>query len=211
MKLLTVLLVSAMACTAFAKKDKHDSLKAEFNSMTAAQALASNKFEKKFGNKYIPGTSTWYNPQNLCIDGGNIETIKPVKFCEEWSVKFDGGKVKTYAYKSQADDAADLEDAKGDAFCSSVVTKIASGPMNYTVNSCVLWSKKDKDGDKKFYSKDPGDDANCAEMGPVAKSISNTFRVTFYSDRDREDELGSHTYRLPSCQSDMTLPPVPAN
>lgn len=215
MKTLMVISALLMAVNVFAKHNEEDSYqeaKKLFKSMSATEALMSGEFEEQFWNKLVPGTSTWYGPTNLCINGERIETINPVTFCTQWSLKYEtktGKKaVMNFEYKGQASRFAEKSKDIGKEYCSLKEKKIASGPMKYQVRGCVLWSKKNKDGDKKYYTKEV-DGSRCAEYGMINKGVSPYFQVRFYADRDREDFLGTHRYRVPNCNGDLT--PVPAN
>ena len=238
MKLLTVLAVLLVATNVFAgddDRDKKQKAQKLFNSMTATEALESNKFDTRVWNTQLPGTSSWSGPRNICLDGDMIRSKQPYNKCVLWIVNLKekkfGKDYKEFTYYSQASNyAEDSSNAKGRPECAeSVVTEYAH-PVNYTVNACVLWgvSLKEKSFGKdvktfNYYgqaNKFADDSSNakgnpfCMEKQDVQKSFPSTYKVDFFvkrSDKENSDKLGSYSYPWDNCDGTATMPPAPAN
>lgn len=206
-----------------------------FDSMSPAEALANtkglNKFSTRKWNQYMPGTSTWFGPGSLCLDGDTINTVKPVEVCTEWSVEYKYGFKDPKVFKSRvsAEKFADSDDAKGKAFCSDSYLKEVSIPLNYTVQGCVKWQvKTTRFGYRKyktFTSKASAErfadsssiadgSPKCVEEGTINKSMPTMYKVDFYRNTRNDDKdtyLGSYKYMYQSCDAADALPPVQAN
>ncbi len=230
----TLILMIAMLATsvAFAKSDSQITAEKLFDSMTPAQAIASKKFSQRAWNRNLPGTSTWMGPGNICINGGNIETVKPMTVCNEWRVDLKDSKFgksyKTFTSRSRARNYADeSSNAKGSEYCSDSELNYYSHPINWQVQTCVKWAVKVENGSTKTFTSEAKADnyaeessnakgqAYCIQEGIVNKSFNTVFKVDFFrkTAHDKYDSkkfLGSHKYTYQSCTM-QDLTPVPAN
>ncbi len=223
MKLLITLLTVLISLNAYAKKDDDKQNRAQrlFDSMTAEEAMASNKFTKRGWNINIPGTSTWYSPSGLCLTHDSIQTTTPRTFCTEWTVNLDeaefGRYTAVFSSYSRAKRKAEGSNGKGKPYCTDSFEKIVSAPRVSMVERCVAWGVKLEDSSKikrfstrsqarryaENSSKARGSEF-CMEEGMVKRVVPTTYKVDFYRktahDRyDRKKLLGRHIYPIQSC------------
>ena len=231
MKTLIVLVALLAATTSMAEPDYQDKAEKLFDGMSASEAAASNKFSKRSWNQNMPGTSTWFSPSSLCLEGNTLNTVNPVEVCTEWTLDLKntsfGKKTKTFTNKSMANRAEDSSNAKGKLYCTDSFYKEVSTPLNWTEEGCVLWGVKTESNSVKTFKYESqadryADDSSkakgnpfCMEAGMVSKSVSSTYKMDFYrktasNKYDGDKFLGTHTYSYQSCGGD-DLPPVNAN
>ena len=219
-----VLLAITFTATAFADRDDNFAqMRAErlFDSMSADEAMNSNKFTKRIWNINLPGTSTWFKPTGLCLTNDKIQTTREIKICTEWSVDLkdrefgrDTAVFDTYGAASRK---ADSSNARGNAYCSDSFSSIISGDRTRVLQKCVLWGVKMENSAriKEFRSRvraeDYADnsskargDAFCINKGLVKSTAPTTFRVDFYrktsGDRYADKKyLGRHVYPIQMC------------
>ncbi len=205
MKSLLIATIIGLAAVAQAKNTKFENQQ-DFNRLTAAQAMASAKYEKHIQTIHMPGSSTWSNPAyGLCTDGKIVKTTAPVTTCVQWSSTKDG-QTKKFNFKTDAD-------AYGNNVqCSATTSKILSSTIGYSQEECVLWGVQTKNagGVKTFKSlglaknfADNSDDAasnataTCMDSVLVAKTIPTTYTVEFFLD---DESLGKHSYNMSTCK-----------
>jgi hypothetical protein len=167
----------------------------------------------------MPGTNTWFKPStSLCLNGKNIQTVRPVQFCTEWSVKMKNGTTVNFTNKSLADAKADTKDASGDAVCSAADNRIVSVPVVSTYQGCTLWGVDNKEGQATSFFNYQGQahdyaknnshaqgSSYCAQEGTLTRVMPTTYEMEFFratasgDSYDSSLKLGSHVYKIRAC------------
>lgn len=172
-----------------------------FNQLSPQDAWGARQFNKKIGNVYLPGTSTYVKPTGLCISGSIIKSKGRIQgACMEWEyISADGERKRTMKHH-----LAIRKDAK----CIRRATREFEHPINYTVEQNI-YGVKDREGKVRTYTSY----SKATEKGSpfvhstktVSRSMPQSFKADFFRATaqkrfERDKYLGAHKYRIGNCK-----------